>query len=107
MKDTDRQFWLSIHNGDVISSDRKGAKRSSHVPNPLANVLGGMTPDMIGFTIEMQPTDNHVTVGGERCRVWIGRCRKGTQCLVLVRSIIAIDEHGRPVEPVHEGVSEP
>jgi hypothetical protein len=48
-KGADRQFWLSNASGIPIQVDRKGGRESLHVPRPLINVCGGLTPDNLGL----------------------------------------------------------
>jgi hypothetical protein len=47
-KGRDRQFWLSIWSCTLVSVDRKGGRESIYVPFPLAAVLAGMPPGMLG-----------------------------------------------------------
>jgi len=47
-KGSDRQFWLAIWNSKPISVDREGGRRSLWVRNPLATVIAGIPPEMLG-----------------------------------------------------------
>lgn len=46
-KGSDRQFYLTLHNGRDVTNNRKG-KSSVHVFNPRVTIMGGIQPDMLG-----------------------------------------------------------
>jgi Protein of unknown function (DUF3987) len=49
---SDRQFWLAIWASSSLSVDREGGNRSIFVKDPLATVMGGLPPDMLGSLAE-------------------------------------------------------
>jgi Protein of unknown function (DUF3987)/DnaB-like helicase N terminal domain len=51
-KGTDRQFWLDLWSSRPTSVDREEGNRSYYLPSPLAVVLGGIPPDMMGVLQE-------------------------------------------------------
>jgi hypothetical protein len=51
-KGSERQFWLSVHNNQPVSVDRKGQQGAVSVLRPFVSVIGGIQPDVLGDLAE-------------------------------------------------------